>query len=126
MATWINIIPTDYAGDATKALGYCIGGVDVAVNDKASWRSAAECKMRELGIEGASINCMWCGGFCGEIEAEESGMPAKADNVQSDAVAIRAERDYIRHVTAVYAMAAGGEAMDISDRDNSPAHPVDW
>jgi len=79
--TIINIIPSDYNGDHKKALGYAwqdydtkTPGIDVIVDNTWSgidYMAAALAKMAEIGVTMAYINCMWCGGFSGEITAAE-------------------------------------------------------
>lgn len=75
--TIINIIPSDYKGNPQSALGYCwqdyaakTPGSDVVVEctDKGiDYMASAQAKMAEMGVTTAYINCMWCGGFSGEI-----------------------------------------------------------
>jgi len=77
----INIIPSDYNGDPKKALGYAwqdyntkTPGSDVIVErteNGIDYMAAARAKMAEMGMTKAYINCMWCGGFDGEITATE-------------------------------------------------------
>jgi len=77
----INIIPSDYSGDPRKALGYAwqdyatkTPGVDVVVENTGNgidYMAAARAKMAEMGMVKAYINCMWCGGFDGEVTATE-------------------------------------------------------
>ncbi len=78
----INIIPSDYKGDPKKALGYCWSdymtktpGDDVIAeitDDGIDYIAVAKAKMAELGVEEAYINCMWCGGFKGEITSDNA------------------------------------------------------
>ena len=77
----INIIPSDYKGDPRKALGYAwqdyttkTPGIDVIVENTGhgiDYMSAARAKMADMGVVAAYINCMWCGGFSGEITATQ-------------------------------------------------------
>ena len=79
--TIINIIPSDYNGNPQKALGYAwqdydlkTPGNDVVVertDNGIDYMAAARTKMAEMGVSVAYINCMWCGGFSGEITATE-------------------------------------------------------
>lgn len=75
--TVINIIPRDYHGNPQTALGYAwqdytskTPGIDVIVEHTKTgtdYKGAARAKMAEMGVTKAYINCMWCGGFSGDI-----------------------------------------------------------
>lgn len=77
----INIIPLNYKGNPQSALGYCwqdyatkTPGSDVVVertDNGIDYMTAARAKMAELGVSNAYVNCMWCGGFGGEITVDE-------------------------------------------------------
>jgi len=107
--TVINIIPSSYTGDPRKALGYAwqsfstkTPGVDIVVEDTGkgiNYMAAARDKMAEMGMTKAYINCMWCGGFDGEItateepKAVEQTAPLSAEEVAINEQAQMAEND---------------------------------
>lgn len=86
--TTINLIPSNYVGNPHNALGYAweslvmtgykvdqeksIPGHDVIVyadqKKGIEYKDAAKAKMIELGVTVATINCMWCGGWSGDMD----------------------------------------------------------
>lgn len=78
----INIIPSDYEGDYKKTLGYCWAdyatktpGLDIVVdvtNNGVDYTTAVKKAIKDNGADSAYVNCMWCGGFSGIIEGDET------------------------------------------------------